>query len=101
MWKKLLYGAVAAVVVGLLTLPAPAQAGSARHPRYHGSAPSGYCGPHCYRPYGRYYAPRVRYYAPPVQYYAPPVQPYYYAPYRPSVDVRVVFPFPFFSFYLW
>ena len=88
MWKKLVAGAIAAVAVVLLTLPAPALAGSARYPRYYGAG--GHGGPYCYRP-------PVRYYAPPVRYYAPP--PYYYS-YRPGVNVQLALPLPFFSVHI-
>jgi hypothetical protein len=99
MWKKLVCGSIVAVVVVLFSLPAPALAGGARHPRHY---KSGYAGQHRHY-YGRhYYHPPVRYYAPPVRYYyAPPVRYYAYPPYQPGINVQIDVPFPFFSFYLW
>jgi hypothetical protein len=113
-------GAMAVLALILFTLPAPAFAdrgrspryhgGEARHPRYHGSGRHGgdrYSGgQYSYRGPGGYYAPPARYhysYPPPARYYAPPAPYYYtyYPPYYPGVDVRVIVPFPFFSFYLW
>jgi hypothetical protein len=96
MWKKLVCGAIVAVVVGLCTLPDPALAGGERHYRHYRS---GYVHRHYYSRH--YYPPPVRYYAPPVRYYAPPAPYYAYPPYRPGVNVQIAVPLPFFSFYLW
>jgi hypothetical protein len=101
MWKKLVCGAIVAVVVGLVSLPDPALAGGSKHHRHY---KYGYAGQH--RHYSQhyhqhYYRPPVRYYAPPVRYYAPPVRSYAYPPYYPGVNVQIAVPLPFFSFYLW
>jgi hypothetical protein len=110
MWKKLVYGALAAVTVLFLTLPAPALADSWKHGRHHrGNHGRGHHhGSYHHRPPVHYhhrppvhyhYRPPVHYHVPPVRYYAPPPR-YYYHSYRPGVNVDIVLPFPFFSFHL-
>ena len=97
MWKKLVCGAIVAVVVGLCSLPAPALAGGGKHRRHYRSGHV----EHRHYHSRHYYAPPVRYYAPPVRYYAPPVPYYAYPPAHPGVNVQIAIPLPFFSFYLW
>ena len=99
MWKKLVCGAIVAVVVVLFSFPAPALAGGSRHHRHYKYGHAGQHRPYHSRHY--YHPPVVRYYAPPVRYYAPPVRSYAYPPYHPGVNVQIAVPLPFFSFYLW